>query len=129
MDDKKIEDLLDGLILKSETKDKFIQLSDVQRAIGALQILISTSTRSGLEVFFEPRNNFLWLDALSGFKFVGVEKYQKLYEDLLKAKENGLSVKSYVTRLQSGIVDDFELLYTSIRKFIFKEFNNLSKNI
>ena len=130
MEEQKLNDLLDALVLKTNTQENFTSMSEIQRAISALQVLITTTTRSGSEVFFEPEYNFLWADASNGLKLIGVDRYYKCYNDILKAKDDRKDFTDSLIELQEGIVEkDFELLYTSILNFVSKEFINLSKNI
>ncbi len=106
--------LLDKLIIKAASPKDYELLSEKQKIVGALEMLIGTTTRSGVEVFFENNYRYLWGDALRGLKEVKAASSERNY----KLAMNEMSDENFKALQDAIVIDDFEVLYSGVRNFI-----------
>lgn len=118
MEESKINDLLDHLIMQTQNVRLYEKLSTIQKAIASLELLIGTSTRSGLTEFFDNRNEFLFKDVIVGFALINAKDCLLLYEKILSEGQKSQAAKKIIKELEEKIVvGDFNYIYDSIREF------------
>lgn len=119
MNEKELNLLVDNLIIKSSNEDLYNGLSLKQKIIGALELLIGTATRSGVEVFFDSSNKYLWEEALTGLKMLNASISMGCYKVVL----GNVKLKKYkptdFKKLQTALViNDYDMIYDGIRKYV-----------
>lgn len=124
--EQETEQLLDNLVMQSGTEATFRAMSAEQRTIAAVQLLVSTTTRSGITEFFDPVNAYLWPYAHQGLKLLGATRCHQLLGRALEGVQAGKPSKTALDELGNGIViKDFEFLYGAIRQYLNDHFNNI----
>jgi hypothetical protein len=122
-----IEEVLDRLILKTESKHTFLKLSEKQRKIAAVQVLITTITRNGVEIFFTPQYEHLWGYAQDGLKLIKADQCINLYSVVMKSVKNIEDAANALNELEDQIVTkNFEFIYVRIREYINENFEDLT---
>lgn len=111
-----IEKVIDKWILKASSENDFNNLDDFQQSISALEILIGTCIRSGLQIFFENQNEYLFQAALKGFKQIKATDCGSLLAEILASIKYGKPDQEIVKKLSDKIsTKDFEFIYTKVR--------------
>lgn len=121
MKENELNLLLDNLIIRSSNKDLYNLLSYKQKIMGALELLIGTATRSGVEVFFEHYNQYLWQDALTGLEAVDAHLSRSIYETVLRKLESKKIKMPDYKKLQNAlVVNEFDIIYSGVRKYVLE---------
>lgn len=119
MKQEQLDLLLDKLVIKAASLKQYKTLSEKQKIIGALEMLISTVTRSGPEGFFNNDFKYLWNDALTGLEKVKADTSVNCYKNLLKELKDSHTKKVGFKKLQEALIKtDFEVIHTGVRKFL-----------
>lgn len=114
MEEQEFNTRLDQLIIQAASPSDYKLLSAQQKIVGAMEILIGTTTRSGVEVFFDHRYKYLWSDALIGLELVNAASSSRNYKIVMDEM-----TADHFENLQNAIViEDFDVLYDGIRKYI-----------
>lgn len=130
MDENLINKLLDVLVVKTQNQQLFSPLSQAQKAIAATELLIGTTTRSGVSNFFIPENSHVFKDAEQGLRLIGVPEMAALYLACMNSYNNGNIDRELLKQLQANIINKyFEEIYQSVRKYVEQNYDQLSKNI
>jgi hypothetical protein len=122
MNENETNRLLDALVMRTQNETSFSTLSDKEKGIAAVDRLVGTATRSGLEDFFTPPNSFLFEHAARGLEWIGSEKLRQEFEKAWQSfREKGAAQTEALQRLI--VVKEFELIHRRIREFVVANLN------
>lgn len=121
MNEEEINSIRDQIILKSADQNIFSTLSYKQKLIGAVDLLVSFAVRSGVEVFFDLENNYLWREAEYALLHFNAPISASKFNIILKQIKKGKNANRIFKGLQDSLViTEFDQLQNSIQKFIQK---------
>ncbi len=126
MDYDQINIILDHVILKAATPAEFKGLKRKQKIVGAMKLLVSTATRSGVEIFFTGEYSYLWKETLIGLKLFSDSDVVYLYELIIKNMKAGLKQDDLLAKFQHQItIEKFDSIDCGIKKYTSKNIDEI----